>query len=116
MFKKYKEVSNLIDELNINGKDKLKAIILSILLSIIILIGPFILIINLFIFTDYLKLLAFMITTIIYLIFLLSEIFYLNIICDNKIKGKAICYLFDSALPFIFCYGVYLFLIIKGVI
>lgn len=116
MFKKYKEVSNLIDQIEISGKDKLKAIILSIILSIIILIGPFILIINLFIFTDYIRLLAFLVTTIIFLTFILSEILYLNLICENKIKGKAICYLFDMRLPFIFCYGVYIFLVIKGVI
>ena len=117
MFKKYKEVSGLIDSIENSTKDKLKALILSILLSLIILIGPIILTINLYIITDYIKLLSFIVTTLIVLIFILSEIFYLNIICgDIKIKGKAICYLIDMALPTAICYGVYIFLIIKGVI
>lgn len=116
MLKKYKEVTNQIAALNIKKGDKAKALILSIILSLIIASGPIILVVNLFVFTDYIRLLAFILATIIFMIFYLSEFFYLNIICDKSIKGKSICYLIDLALPFIAVYLVVIILMIKGVI
>lgn len=115
MFKKYKEVSNLIDLKNITKKDKIIAILLSVILSILILIGPIVILINLLIFVDYLKLIAFMITTLIALIMPLSECLYLNLIAKD-VKGKIYVILIDMIIPIILCYIVYIILIIVGVI
>ncbi len=115
MFKKYKEVSNNMKNMNILKKDKAKALALSIILSLIIMVGPLILTINLFLFITYFKLLVFILGTIIFMIFFLSEFFYLNFLYD-KMKDKRICYLIDLAIPFIIIYGVVIFFMVKGVI
>ena len=116
MIKKYKEINSLIKSLEISKKDRIKALLISILASLIILSGPIILVINLFIFSGYLKLLSFIIATLVFFIFYLSEFFYLNTICDKTIKGKYIRYIIDLALPFIIIYLIWIILFIKGVI
>jgi len=115
MIKKYKEVSLEIKKLNIKLSDKIKALLLSLLLSLIILIGPLILTINLFIFINYVRLLAFIVATIVFLIIFLTEHLYLKFIAEN-IKGKYILYFIDLLIPFIACYLTVIILIIKGVI
>lgn len=116
MINKYKEINAQIKALEISKNDRIKALLISILASILILSGPIVLVVNLFIFKSYLKLLSFILATFIFLIFYLSEYFYLNTICDKKIKGKYIKYIIDLAIPSVIIYLTWIILLIKGVI
>lgn len=115
MIKKYLEVTSNMKNMNINKKDKTKAFLLSLLLSLLIMMGPLILVVNLFLFITYFKLLVFLLGIIIFLIIFLREFFYLNFLYD-KIKNKVICYIFNLAIPFIIIFGVVIYFLIKGVI
>ena len=53
MIKKYLEVTSNMKNMNINKKDKAKAFFLSLLLSLLIMMGPLILVVNLFLFIIY---------------------------------------------------------------
>ena len=65
MLKKYNEIQTLIKEINVPLKKKIAYLLFSILISLIIISGPLCICINLMIFRDFQKLIAFLIATLV---------------------------------------------------
>ena len=100
----YKEIKNNIKELNLSKKDKIISLISAIIFSLLIILGPLTLFINLLILTDYLYLICFLIATTIAIFFYLINMFYYKFITENKIKGIYYISLINSIIFWIITY------------
>ena len=89
----------LVDSSNLSTNKKVFAIILSILLSLIIVIGPFVFIINLEMFNDLNSLFKLLLESILLIFFTLINYFYLKQILDT---GYIFSIIFIDDLTYLF--------------
>jgi len=109
MLKKYNDVINELRELNIPIKTKILYFIISLGVSLLIFSGILCILINLLIFRDFQKLIAFAIATVIVFIFFITDVIYFKALSQKRVSGIRIVILTDSL---IFSIGVYIILII----
>gem|GEM_PF-2008309 len=109
MLKKYNDVINELRELNIPIKTKILYFIISLGVSLLIFSGILCILINLLIFRDFQKLIAFGIATVIVFIFFITDVIYFKALSQKRVSGIRIVILTDSL---IFSIGVYIILII----
>lgn len=109
MFKKYEETSKAVKALEIPIKKKLLYLGFSFLVSVIVFSGPLCILINLMIFKDLQKLLAFGIATILVLFIALINYIYLKCVTDGRVKNIRVILLTDT---FILAIVVYILLIL----
>ncbi len=83
----YKNIINNIKSLNLSKKDKIISIIVSIIFSLLAILGPLTILINLLVLTRYLNLLYFLIALTACSFVYLAFMFYYKFISENKIKG-----------------------------
>ena len=116
MISRYKQINDEIDNLNLRIRDKLIAIVFSFIFGFLIISGPLAITINLFVFIDLIRLLVFIIGLLIILLFYITCRVYLKIITKNQIKGLNVIYVTDTFIFSIFVFGLFLLLILIGVI
>lgn len=109
MLKKYNEVLNEIKALNIPTKTKVLYYLISIGVSLLIFSGALCVLINLMIFRDMQKLLAFGIATIVCLICFTIDVIYYKAINQGRVSGIRVVILTNT---FVFALAIYTILII----
>jgi len=109
MLRKYNDILNEIKALNIPTKTKVLYYLISIGVSLLIFSGALCVLINLMIFRDMQKLLAFGIATIICLICFTIDLIYYKAITQGNVKGIRVVILTNT---FVFALAIYTILII----
>ena len=112
----YSSVSRQIEELNTPQIKKYLYFAVSILLALIFVSGPIAIFINLLIFNNLIELCIFAIGTLIILLVLLADMFYLKLITNNQIKNTSIIYITDTFAFGMFVYCIVLLIVEMGVI
>ena len=83
----YNSVTNEINELNVEFKDKALSLITALIFALLIILGPFIIAVNLTIFKDLRGLLILSMELLLILFVFLTEFFYLKGITKGKVKN-----------------------------
>ena len=88
MFKKVNEEAEAIDALNISNKEKIKTGATAFVFSLLIVLGPIVMLANCFIFYDYIPYVIVGIGVCVYLLMFLTSYFYLQGITKNEVSYK----------------------------
>lgn len=116
MLKRYKEVTQEIGDLNIPLKNRIISFCLSVLLALVIISGPFAVCINLMIFRDYQKLLAFAIATLLILFVFIIHYVYLKSITNKQVSHLKVVILSNMLFITLFIYMILIIIYFLGVI
>lgn len=116
MFKKYNEISTEIKGLQVPVKKKLLSMGFAIVLSLCIVSGPICILVNLMIFKDMQRLLAFGIASMLIVFVLLINYFYLKCITDGRVENLKIIYFTDALISALVVYMFLLFIYFLGVL
>ena len=100
----YKKINNEFKSINLSNKDKFIALLFSFILSLIIILGPLTILINLLVYSRYLNLISFLIATLASIFIYLIFMFYYKFISDNKIKGLYFKALISSLIYWVIIY------------
>ncbi|MDE7264295.1 MAG: hypothetical protein K2N64_06510 [Anaeroplasmataceae bacterium] len=110
---RYRACKESIKEMSIHTEHKIWIALASIALAAFIGIGPIILLVNCFIFNDYLNLVLIGIVCFIYLIIYFSRVFYYKTITKKQVEDMKIFYLVDAGVCAIgLCVGIFVGLFI----
>lgn len=110
---RYRACKEAIREMSLNTPHKIWIALASIALSVLIGIGPIILLVNCFIFNDYMNLVLIGILFFVYLIIYFSRVFYYKTITKKQIEDMKIFYLADAGICAIgLCIGIFIGLFI----
>ena len=93
---RYKECKAAIYEISKQMTNKLWIGIASVLLAILIMLGPIVLLINCFIFNDSFNMILAGLVVCVYFIIYLSRVFYYKTITQKQVEDMKIFYLVDS--------------------
>jgi len=114
--RKYNEVIQELEKYNRPFKEKFFAFLIALLLSLLIISAPALILINLVIFKNYLKLIIFIgALLLIFEIFLIQLIYYVAI-TKGEVKQLWIVALLETLLPAILVLGAILLIFFIGVI
>ena len=110
-FSKYLFVKQYLREVHIPLKENILNLILSFILSLLIFSGAIAVIINLFVFVDYQKLLAAGLGLVLSLVLTISKVLYYTIVLkDNKVEGIITYYLYDGLISAIMMVLIFILL------
>lgn len=109
MFKKYKEVSAQVRALQVPLSKRLLFIGFAVILSLLLVSGPICILINLMIFKDMQRLLAFGIATLLIALVFFIDYFYLKCVTENKVENLGVVYFTDTLIA---AFVIYIFLLI----
>lgn len=110
-FSKYLFVKQYLREIHITLKENILYLILSFILSLLIFSGAIAVIINLFVFVDYQKLLAAGLGLVLSLVLTISKVLYYTIVLkDNKVEGIITYYLYDGLISAIMMVLIFILL------
>ncbi len=116
MFKKYEEIAKEIKQLKVPMKSRLLYMGFAFLVSLIIFSGPLCILINLMIFKDMQKLLAFGIASILILFIAVANFIYLKCLTNGSIKNIRVIYLTDTLILSVVVYLVLILIYFLGVL
>ncbi|MDE6660462.1 MAG: hypothetical protein K2J93_01395 [Anaeroplasmataceae bacterium] len=110
---RYRACKDQIKELSLQTPNKIWIGLASVFLSILIMVGPIAVLINCFIFNDYLNLILIGLVLCLYLIIFLSRIFYYKTITKKQVEDMKCFYLVDAGVcAIVLCVGLFLGLFI----
>lgn len=109
MQKSYKEIEEALDILEYEKFLKPKALIFSIFLALLLVSGPFAIMVNLLIFVDYRKLIYAVMGFLLILFVYVCERTYLKIIAKGRVEGLETIYITDT---FVMGFIILVFLLI----
>lgn len=101
IIERYNNCKLRIKEISSQTNNKLWIGISSFLLALLIISGPVVVLINCFIFNDYLNLILIGLGFCLYLVVILSRFFYYKTITKKEVEDIHIFYLLDSFIWFI---------------
>ncbi|MDE6945971.1 MAG: hypothetical protein K2P14_02180 [Anaeroplasmataceae bacterium] len=110
---RYNEIKKELLEFSKEIPNKLGLGLMSAILAALIMMGPIVLLINCFIFNDYLFLIIIGLFVCLYFIILLGRIFYYQSIAKKRVQGMHIFYLVDGFVYFLVvlaCFFIFLFI------
>ncbi len=116
MLKKYNQVVKEIREIPNSLSSKILYAIFSLVLSALIVSGPICILINLMIFRNFQKLLAFGIATFLILFVLILDFIYIKCATKGEVKNTKVVVLTDTFIIAIAVYLLLIFLYVMGVI
>ncbi len=97
---RYRDIKEEIHQLALEEKNKFLLGIVSFLLSLLIVVGPITLLINCFIFTDFLMLILLGIAACFFVLLFLSRFFYYQGITQKRVKDMHVFYLMEALVCF----------------
>ncbi|MDE6407537.1 MAG: hypothetical protein K2K48_04625 [Anaeroplasmataceae bacterium] len=110
---RYRACKDAVRELSSQTPNKIWIALASILLSILIMVGPIVVLVNCFIFNDLMNLVLIGIILCVYCIILLSRIFYYKTITKKQVEDMHIFYLVDAGVcAIVLCVGIFIGLFI----
>lgn len=116
MFKEYNQKMEEIKQISVPFKKKVMYFAFSLFVAILSMSGLICIAINLLLFRDFQKILAFLIATFVIAIYLIFEILYLKCITNKQVDGLSIVYITKTFVVTILIYLVLIFLYFIGVI
>lgn len=116
MLKKRKEIISLYKACEIKSKKMIVVALTALIMSLIIMCGPIVFFINLYIFNSIRYFATFMVATFIALIYLLFNIFYYKGLTEGKVKQLYYIYLPYNFIVTIIIYIIYAYFRIRGIL
>ncbi len=98
---RYKQVKAEITNLNKPFKDSLIALAVGLALATILLLGPITLLINCFIFVDYIAWIIRGLAVCLFFLLFLTKVFYYIILTQGQVKNMGIIYSMEALIIFI---------------
>lgn len=110
---RYMACKAAVKEMSSQTPQKIWIGLASTLLSILVMLGPIVILINCFIFNDYMNLVLIGILICLYFIIFLSRIFYYKTITKKQVEDMHIFYLVDALIcAILLCVGIFIGLFI----
>ena len=106
---RYRACKEDVKELSRQTPNKIWIGLASVVLAVFIMVGPIVVLVNCFIFNDYLNLVLIGIILCLYFIILLSRIFYYKTITKKQVEDMHLFYLVDAGICAIaLCVGIFI--------
>lgn len=110
---RYRACKEAVKELSRQTKNKIWIGLSSVLLALLIMIGPIVVLVNCFIFNDYMNLVLIGIIICLYFVLFLSRVFYYMTITKKQVEDMRTFYLVDAGVCAIaLCVAVFIGLFI----
>ena len=113
---KYKEINQELEKYNKSFKEKFFAFLIALLLSLLLISAPALILINLAIFRNYVKLIIFVGALFLIFVYFMIQVIYYNAITQGEVKKVWIVALGDTIIPAIIILGIVLLIFFIGVI
>lgn len=94
----YNEVASKISNLNISMKEKIIIFFFSLFMALLIVIGPLTILLNLYIYVNFRKLMVIGVWLFLTLLFFLTDFFYLKGITKNKVNDLYYLYISNTCI------------------